>query len=77
MRSGVETEKVIAGAGDAAMRPQAPVTVVDGYGSAVIVGRACRRGHVRSGVAELIGVAMAGVCPSTDEARQTQRWFLI
>jgi hypothetical protein len=89
MRTGFETKKVIAGAGDAAMRPQGRVTVVDGNGSAVIVGRAeagvddtvadptGRRGQARSGVTELIDVAIAGVCPSTDEARQTQRWFLI
>ncbi len=40
MLTGFETKQVIAAAGDAAMRPQAPVTVVDGNGSAVIVGRA-------------------------------------
>ena len=39
MLTGFETKKVIVSAGDAAMRPQAPVNVVDGDGSAVIVGR--------------------------------------
>jgi hypothetical protein len=66
MPTGLETKKVIVGAGDAAMRPRAPVNVVDGDGSAVIVGRAQagvddtvadptgRRGHAWRGVAELI-----------------------
>ena len=79
MLTGFETKKVIAGAGDAAMRPQAPVNVVDGNGSAVIVGRAeagvddtvadptGRRGHARRGVAEPIDVAITGVYPSTTE----------
>ena len=88
MLTGLETKKVIAGAGDAAMRPQAPVNVVDGDGSAVIVGCAeagvddtvaatGRRGLPRRGVAELIDVAITGVYPSTTAARQTGRWFLI
>jgi hypothetical protein len=34
-------------------------------------------GHARRGVAELIDVAITGVHPSTTEARQTGRWFLI
>lgn len=89
MPTGLETKTVIVGAGDATMRPRAPVNVVDGDGSAVIVGRAeagvdntvadptGRRGHARRGVAELIDVAITGVHPSTTEARQTGRWFLI
>jgi hypothetical protein len=89
MPIGYETKKVIVSAGDATMRPQAPVNAVDGDGPPVIVGRAeaCvddtvadptgRRGHARRGVAELIDVATAGVHPSTTEARQTGRWFLI
>ena len=40
MLTGFETKKLIVNAGDANMRPQAPVNVVDGDGSAVIVGRA-------------------------------------
>jgi hypothetical protein len=71
------------------MRPHAPVNGVDGDSSAVIVGCAeagvddtvaCptgRRGHARRGVAEQTDVAIAGVYPSTTEARQTGRWFLI
>ena len=59
MPTGFETKKVIVSAGDAAMRPQAPVNIADGDGSAVIVGRAeagvddtvayptSRRGHAR------------------------------
>ena len=46
MLTGFETKKVIVGAGNAVMKPQAPVNVVDGDGGAVIVGRAgaaCRR----------------------------------
>jgi hypothetical protein len=89
MLTGLETKKVIASAGDAAMRPQAPVNVVDGVESAVIVGRAeagvddtvadpaGRRGHAPRGVAELIDVAITGVYPSSTAARQTGRWFLI
>jgi hypothetical protein len=80
MPTGFETKKVIVSAGDAAMRPHAPVNVVDGDGGAVIVGRAeagvddtvadpaGRRGHARRGVAELIDVAITGVYPSTTEA---------
>jgi hypothetical protein len=80
MLTGFETKKVTAGAGDAVMRPQAPVNVVDGEGGGVIVGRAeagvddtvagpkGRRGHARRGVAELIDVAIAGVYPTTIEA---------
>lgn len=89
MPTGFETKRVIVGAGDGAMRPQATVNVVDGDGSAVTVGRAGasvddtladptgRRGHARRGVAELIDVAIAGIHPGTTEARQTGRWFLI
>ena len=80
MLTGFETKKVITGAGNAVMKPQAPVNVVDGDGGAVIVGRAGaavddtvadptgRRGHARRDVAELIDVAIAGVYPSTTEA---------
>lgn len=66
MLTGLETKKVIVGAADAAMRPQAPVNVFDRDGSAVIIGSA-----------ELIDVAMAGVYPSTAQARLTRPWFLI
>ena len=38
MRTGFATKKVIVSAGYAAITPQAPVNVVDGDGSAVIVG---------------------------------------
>ena len=80
MRTGLATKKVVVGVGDAVMRPQAAVNVVDGDGGAVIVGRAEAglddtvagptggRGHARTGVAELIDVAIAGVYPSTTEA---------
>jgi hypothetical protein len=79
MRTGLETKEVVVGAGDAVMRPQAPVNVVDGDG-AVMVGRVGagvhdtvadptgRRGHARRGAAELIDVAIAGVYPTTTEA---------
>jgi hypothetical protein len=89
MRTGFATKKVIVSAGYAAITPQAPVNVVDGDGSAVIVGRAeagvddtvagpaGRRGHARRGVAELIDLAITGVYPSTTKARKTGRWFLI
>jgi hypothetical protein len=40
MPAGFATKKVIVSAGHATMGPQAPVNVVDGDGSAVIVGRA-------------------------------------
>lgn len=74
MLTGFETKKVIVSAGDAAIRPQAPVNVVDGDGSAVIVGRAeagvndtvadptGRRRHARRGVAELIDVVLRKSC---------------
>ena len=89
MPTGLATKKVIVSAGHAAMRPQAPVNVVDGDGSAVIVGRAQagvdgtvagpagRRCHARRGVAELIDLAITGVYPSTTKARKTGRWFVI
>ena len=88
MLTGFEAKTVNVSAGDAVIRPQAPVNVVDGDGGAVIVGRAeagvddtvadptGRRGHARRGVAELIDVAITGVYPSTTKARQTGRWFL-
>ncbi len=88
MPRGFETKKVIGGAGDAAMRPQAPVNHLDGAGSAFVVGRAeagledtvagptGRRGHARMGIADLIDVAVTGVHPSTTAVRQTGRWFL-
>jgi hypothetical protein len=72
MLTGFETKAVIVSAGDAAMRPQAPVNVVDVDSSAVIVGRAeagvddtladptGRRGHARRGV-----VALARLASST------------
>lgn len=50
----VKAKKVIGSAGDAAMRPQVPVHIDDGDGSAVDIGRG-----------ELIDLASAGVHPST------------
>ncbi len=87
MLTGFGTKKVVVIASDAAMRPQAPVNVVED-GSAVTVGRAEAsvdntvadptgpRGDARWGVAELIDVANTGVYPSTT-GRQTGRWLLI
>jgi hypothetical protein len=74
--TGFEAKTVIVSAGDAAIRPQAAVNVIDGDGSAVIVGRAevgvddtvsdptGRRGPARRGVAELIDVAITSVYPA-------------
>jgi hypothetical protein len=53
MPTGLETKKLIVSAGDATMRPQAPVNVVDGDGSAVIVGRS--KDHVDDTVADPTG----------------------
>ena len=72
MITGVETKRGHVSAGDAAMRPPAPVNVVDGDGSAVIVGHTeagvdgtvadpiGRPGHARRG-----GAAMARLASST------------
>ena len=74
MLTGSETKKAIVSAGDAVMRPQAPVNVVDGNGGAVIVGRAeagvddtaadptGRRGH-----------ACRGTIRRTDRCRDCRR----
>jgi len=84
-----EAKKVIVVGGSAGMGRQVAVDIVRHGGSAVIVGRSKarvddtvadptgRRGHARWGVAELIDIAITGVYPSTTEARQTGRWFLI
>jgi hypothetical protein len=71
MLTGFETKNVIVRAGDATMRPQAPVTVVGGDGSPIIVGCA------EAGVDETIDVAITGVYPSTTKVRQTGRRFPI
>ncbi|OBG34129.1 hypothetical protein A5673_02580 [Mycobacterium sp. E3198] len=56
---------VIAIAGDAAIRPQASVNIVDGDRSAVITGRA-----------DPIGLAGGAARCSTAKARQPERWSL-
>ena len=82
MLTGVRTKKIIVGADGAAMRTQAPVNVVDGDSSAVIVGRAeagvdhtvaCpagRRGHARRGVAESMSRLPASISAPQRPAKQ-------
>ena len=63
MLAGLETKRVIVGSAEASVDD----TVPDPTG---------RRGRARWGVAELTGIAIVGVYPSTTAARQTGRWFL-
>jgi hypothetical protein len=65
MFTGGKAKKVIAGAGDAAIRPQTPINIVDGDPSAIITGRD-----------ELIDLASGGARCSTAKARQPERWSL-
>ena len=66
MLTGLETKKTSSlAAGDAAMRPQAPVNVVDGNGSAVIVGRAEAVATIPSRTREAGAVTPAGASPNS------------
>jgi hypothetical protein len=66
MLTGLRAKTITASVGDAAMNPQAPVNIVDGYGSAVGPGRG-----------EVIDLARAGVHLSTAKACQPAGWSLI